>query len=316
MTNEHESQHNPPHGTPDAQTIRLAADGELSADEMARIEALAHEDERIADRLAHERSLREAVGRALSGGVETPAELRERVTHAMSSVPDSEIASVPGDTGTQEKDVVRPREGDTRRRDFWTRMPAVLAMAATITLVASVLIVSFSMSRPLYEDPQFGARVVSFLEREHDSCAAFTEHFDRKLVARSLEDARRISDEWIGESVYALSLDPRTWDEHGFEFMGFGPCGVPGAERSAHMLLRSTEAPSQVASLFVHKDDGRLDFASSNCCYVNDGGQGTDETVVVWSRDGLVYYLYAPNGDALTGARDLFSTPENERDLY
>jgi len=325
MSHEHESHNEPRPGTPDEQTIRLAADGELSPDEAARIQALANDDSTLASRLEHERRLREAVGRAIREDVRTPPGLRDRIARAMSQITDEQIespADAPAETPAKadaptdpDTHVLRPKT-DTRRRDFWNRLPAALAVAATIALIASVLVVSISMSRPLYTDEDFGTRVVSFIEQEHDACAAFEERFERKFTVHSLEEARSVAREQLGGAVHALTIDPQTWADASLEFMGYGPCTVPGAERSGHMILRHQQSPAVVVSLFVHPDDGRLNFASSNCCYVNEGDAAGGESVVVWRRDGFVYYLYSPDPEAMSSARSILDTPENERELF
>ena len=308
MNHEHTTQHGAGETPIDEQTLMMAADGELGPDEMARVESAASSDPSIASRLEHERRLLEAVGRALGADESVPDGLRTRIAGAMAAVRNEELEDAPP------ADVLTTPMGDTRQRDFWTKVPSVLAVAATLALVASVLIVSFSMGRPLYRDGQLGTYVVGYIQNEHLSCAAFGERFDRKFVARSLDAAREAADRHMGDAVNALTMDPQTWSSVSLEFAGFGPCALPGVPKSGHIMLRHAEDPGVVVSLFVAPDDGSLAFASSNCCYVNEP-ESDDGSIVVWRLEGIVYFLYSPDEAALASARGLFGTPENERPL-
>jgi len=194
-------------------------------------------------------------------------------------------------------------------------MPAVLAFAATVALVASVLIVASSMNRSSLDGSQVATRVVNFISSEHQVCSGFEQHFQRKFSARSIEDATAQSADYLGMVPYVLSLDPASWEKASLRFVGFGPCDIPGTSRSGHMLFQSTEDESRVVSLFVHPDNGEIDFPSKKCCYVS-GDLGTDDgSIVVWRRDGVVYYLYTPDEQGMVAAREMLATPENEREL-
>jgi len=312
MTNNDHTTHIPS----DETLIRMAADGELTAELSARVDALRSSDPSIDDRIEAHKALRESVARSLGKPESAPAGLRDRIASAMSAVPDSEITPADPITGNPANTgAVDTPMGNTRERSFWSRVPGMLAVAATLALVASVLIVSFSATKPLFADRDYGRQVVNFIEHEHSGCSEFKEHFERKFVTRSLEDARALSERYFNQSVLALTLDEQSWEDASFEFMGFGPCAVPGVLRSGHIILKEKGDGGNVVSLFVHPDAGQLSFKSNSCCYVGEPDGSDMGQIIAWKADGMVYYLYGINEQSLQAARDLFSTPENEHRL-
>lgn len=303
------SDHTQPSTPSDETLIRLAADGELSEGLSSALDALRARDPHTDDRIAHERRLRDAVAGALAENTAAPAGLRDRVAKAMANVPDAEIEGASPAPATA---VVTTPAGDTRDRGFWARVPALLAVAATLALVASVLIVASNTSSPLYENRELGAQLVGFFEGEHTSCAEFESHFNAKMFARSIDQARELANNYLGASVNVLSINQDTWDDAHLEFMGFGPCAVPGASRSGHMIFRSTDEPSLTVSLFVHRDEGRLNFDDGECCFVTNPASEGDGRIVAWRSEGIVYYLYSQSEQSMRAAREAMGTPENE----
>ncbi len=303
----------------DETLIRMAADGKLTGELAAQLDALRSRDNSTNARIEAHKRLRASVARSLNEPATAPRGLRERIASAMAAVPDAEITSRnPLEQASQKSGIIETPMGNTRERSFWVRVPGVLAIAATLALVASVLIVSLSASKPLYTSQQAGTQLVSFIQNEHTACAEITDYIDRKFVARTLDEARTISGEFFGQAINVLSLDEQTWEDSGLEFVGFGPCYVPGTEKSVHVLLRHTGSDNSLVSLFAHTDDGKLNFGSETCCFVSEpkvvGGAGGG-MVVAWRSEGMVYYLYSPSAESLRAARDLFSTPENEQRL-
>ena len=89
--------------------------------------------------------------------------------------------------------------------------------------------------------------------------------------------------------------------------MGAGPCGVPFADRSAHVMYRkkqSVDDSSQMVSLFIAPDSGLLGY-NGPCGVLSeawtecDGGQSSDRRVLISTNGRIAYFLCSTNNEDL-----------------
>jgi anti-sigma factor RsiW len=261
-----------------AELLRRAADDELTRPQRALLDAhlAAHPED--AERLEFERALRKHVASAMIGA-RAPQDIRDAALRAMQSAAESDADDAPAP-------IVR------RERSFWARYPlaAPLALAAALLLAISAGIIVQRTGSPdniwLTEAQQ--ASVVTFVDKEHNRCAAMECTGNPKWVANSLDTALAAMTDYMGVAPERLDLT-----DTGFTLTGAGPCHVPGDGKSMHLLYRSAQdlsAPS--ISLFIQETGSDTVIDASCLCDKMDVGE-----VLMWRRDGLAYYLVCPSDD-------------------
>lgn len=285
----------------EAAQIRALADGELGPAEAGQVLEQAGADG--PGRVAFEQSLRGAVARIMSEGASAPADLRERILAQAheDAYTDSEIDH--HDTA--------PLQMRVSRRPPWS-----LLIAATVALTAGAAVLMRGGLMWTSSTPQQGqtaqvaqvTRLASFVSAQHDKCALFSEHFKRKMVARTEAEATAAAVELLDRVPHVLDLRATRLAQAGYEFAGLGRCGVPGKGRSAHLMYRSQTADAPTVSLFVQEDLGSLPLEDGRfyCCRQAES-KGTSLTL--WREDGLVYYLFTPRLDDAEHARAAFGAP-------
>ena len=91
----------------------------------------------------------------------------------------------------------------------------------------------------------------------------------------------------------------------GYEFVGAGPCMLPG-EPSAHLIYRAGEGDqAKSVSLWLRPDDNRFDIPENQTHKVTP--KGSDDSIVIWRHSGVIYYLL---GDQAETAAQQFSGRE------
>jgi hypothetical protein len=258
--------------------LRLGADDELTAPERDRLAAHLRAHPEDAARLDTERALRARVGRILDRSPGAPADLRDSVASILRS-------------DASEAPVIRRTD-----RSFWRRSLAPLAIAASLVFVVSASIVirqaAVRSTDAAWMDANLGAEVAGFVEREHSRCVGLDDATNMKFVTSTLDGAHALIEERLGAGARTLDLSGQ-----GLELTGAGACHVPGEGRSVHLLYRPVDGDGGAVSLFVQA--GAPDFrgVDSSCLCLTDLVEG--EEVLVWRRDGLVFYLVCPAGESL-----------------
>jgi hypothetical protein len=258
--------------------LRLGADDELIAPERDRLAAHLRAHPEDAARLDTERALRARVGRLLDRSPGAPADLRDSVASILRS-------------DASEAPVIRRTD-----RSFWRRSLAPLAIAASLVFVVSASIVirqaAVRSTDAAWMDANLGAEVAGFVEREHSRCVGLDDATNMKFVTSTLDGAHALIEERLGAGARKLDLSGQ-----GLELTGAGACHVPGEGRSVHLLYRPVDGDGGAVSLFVQA--GAPDFrgVDSSCLCLTDLVEG--EEVLVWRRDGLVFYLVCPAGESL-----------------
>ena len=264
---------------PPGARIRAAADGEFHQEEHASALKGVPDGEA---RLAFERSLREAVGRAMGGpGTEAPAQLRARIEAALA------------EDGAERDAVVRSSLGDTRERSFWAGVGRMAAVAAVLILCVSVVIVASRQFGSFSRGPTLHAGLLaSFVQEQHDRCTLDAEYATRKLSALEPAEAVDLARAHIGGVPPLIAGGFARIRQTGFTFAGMGRCAVPGEGPSVHVVfLGGTDGIEQMVSLFVQTDVNEWSLAEARCATVRRGLE-RDQTMVAWRAGGFVYFLF------------------------
>ncbi len=286
--------------------LRAAADGEPWA-----VELLGEAGDDDARRVAFERGMREAVARSMSGEA-APDGLRERVAAAM--------AAASADEGSISADVTEEREAGVRTGEpVLARIGGWFALAAVLLLSAVVVIQGVRSATPPV-DGAYVSRVAEFVSAEHDACEAFGARFERKFVsAADGEGARPMIEgslgecpDWICERIDAVVAGGR------YEFMGVGPCKVPGPGASVHLMFRGVDDGSAV-SVFVQKvpsDDGEATaLLPTSAAYLCGKTREAGEPVAFWRNGSILVFTHAADAEAEREVRRAFGAPAPTRTL-
>lgn len=298
------NQHNTTGDLPLAALIRLAADGEISAEQERRLEIELERDPELARRVEAEQMMRSSMQRAFAHGPAAPAGLRDRVAAAMSNV----------ELDTTDADVPSQMASATRNQSFWAGPAArVLAAAAALTLVATVFVVSRGSVSP---DSAVGnrTRAVQFVASEHGRCVVDIAPGAGKFRVTNAGEMPGLTGDVLGQEITLADLVVNGAEN--VSFIDAGRCGVPGGGSSMHMRF---EVPSETGdapekfSLFVQKDQGTLELTDGVTYELDPSDGGTIDlkspSIYVWARDGLVYYLVVDNAKACGAIRERLDAP-------
>ncbi len=277
------------HGSLDRATIdrlvRLAADGELSAEEsVAYTNAKAARPE-LENHERAERHLRTAVGRCMAADGRCPQALRDRIT-AMTgvSVPALTLNPTPADGPSRQS----ARQVD--RFPIWQRA-ADLAAAVVIIVAVSAYFRGNPATQAtgpgvaLADDLPTGVQLASFMTSEHSRCASHPTSI-RKFTESDLQHVPEAFRDILGGGFTTndLLMD-------GAEFVAAGKCKVPGKGPSVHLVFNALNPQGEPVevSLYIQRcGDKRFEDGKAYAV----GSEATDAASIIgWRHDGLVYYL-------------------------
>jgi ferric-dicitrate binding protein FerR (iron transport regulator) len=268
--------------------LRAAADDELTPEQHAALEAhlRAHPEDEA--RIEFERALRERVGRTM-GETTAPAALRERVERAL----EHESEAGP-----------RPR----RRRIAM----GVLAMAASVVVVAGVLFALMSPGSPIGPDARYRSSLAGFLHSEHERCWVDADRILAKFGVRERDQLPASMATVFGHDV-ALPGEI-AGQGSGLEFIAAGECNVPGRARSMHLGFRTdgTRGEAGVAvSLFIQPDETRLELEEGVTYRLTSErriARGVC-SIYAWTLDGMIYFLVSDDAGACDLALESTGAP-------
>jgi anti-sigma factor RsiW len=259
------------------------ADGELDVTQnLAVLEHMAlHPD--ATRRVMHQQQLRQAVAQTLTATVRpAPDALRERIAQLATSAARS------------------PSDVPTRPSLFARLLRALpLAIAAVVLLGVGVLIGSMVDSdrggaatshvvvavAPRDHGPLPGT-LVSRIARTHVNCARFGANHSAPPFPRELASLPEPVRQHLGQPAALPDLSAL-----GFAFAGAEPCAIDDG-KSVHLLYIRNADRRDTLSLFVQVNNGQLGIEPGKA-YALDNDAA--HPMVVWTSDGLVYYLM---GDA------------------
>jgi hypothetical protein len=309
-----------PEGVSPGELIRMAADGELTDEQVAAFEKLCAERDCTQDRVRFEQTLRECCGRVMRDKPCCPEALRTRIRAMAASQSPFHAADHAQAESVSVAEAMAPR---TRSAAFWRRSPGLAAAAVVLLSLAGVLIyqgarvptggapgsAAWSGQTVAYQE-----QVARFVAAEHLRCCE-DEAAASKMIVRDLDQARDRFARSLGVASLDLSADLPAGGETGsMTFYGAGDCHVPGASRSAHARYDAT-GPDGTAvhlSLFVMPDEGRLALAEGKTYVVTSSTcdeQGV--SLFAWREGGVVYLLVSEaRGDFCKAVRKALHAPD------
>ncbi|MFG0326926.1 MAG: anti-sigma factor family protein [Phycisphaerales bacterium JB037] len=294
---------------PLAAMLRAAADGELTPQQQARLDAHLATHPADADRIAFEQQLRGACAKAMVGPI-CPDSLRARIAQIANEATSNE-ASLAGALGAH--------AGETRKRGFWLgenrRVLQALAAAVAVLVGGAFIWQVARLSSPALTESDAGAMLASFVAGEHSNCVDDPARAS-KFTIRELPAAPAMLASILGSEPTLPDLA-----DLGFRFLDAGKCHVPGKGRSAHLRFEtdgSALSPRGVSiSLFVqearesdlHLEEGRTYVFEPTIEYAHSA-----ERVYAWRVGGLKYYLVGEDLDICERFRAACGMPPAEGD--
>jgi len=318
------SEHGPTERAPSVGALlRAGADGELGAEDRARLESLLHENPELASCVDFERELRGACARAM--GDRSPAcpdAVRERIESMRGAPASTDHAERPIalDTHTHTHTHTQARDrSHTRSRSFWQRGGALGAMAAALLLAGGALL--WNSASFLSTAPGVGAapstrvgyaeRIGDFVSGEHKRCLD-EQAASAKLVYADLVAVRERYTERFGAPVRL----PDRFEPGGPRFFGAGDCNLPSTPKSAHLRFDLTMPGGRDLhmSLFVAPDPGLLALDEGVTYTIrSDESASHGAALFAWSVDGVLYVLVSdarPGSSVCARVRALLNAPE------
>jgi len=278
------------HDMPDlASLLRLAADDELTPQQRAALEAHLEAHPEDASRIEFERRLRDATSRVM-GEVRAPEGLRERIA------------------STTER--LAPQ---TSRQGFWRGAPArAVGLAASVLIVASVLVALMLPQSPIGPEARYQASLVRYLDREHVRCWIDADEILGKFDVRRRDALPAEASELLGRPVDLAGLVDT--EIEGLEFVAGGECAVPGESPSIHLGFKTDGTMGEAGipvSLFVQRDERQLELEEGVTYRLTSErrlARGVC-TIYVWTRDGLLHFLVSSDAEACDLGREALGAP-------
>lgn len=275
------------------QDLRRYVDGEMDAEEATGFERRLERDETLRAAVEFERLLCERIATVMAAPpAAAPTDLRDRVRTALAEAGAGDAVAGrirPGD---------EPARTAARRTIFSGPHKAnIFAVAATLAVVAGAVLFGI-FGRPIDDAmhaPSGSSAVheaAAFAAREHNRCRGSETKLQTKLIVRDPDRAADMLASHLGvTSVPALDLSSL-----GYSFVGAGPCGVPHAPASGHMMFQRDEPIGEaypMVSVFMVPDDGRF---TPGPPIPTDAGEWDE---CARSPDCAHRVLYATNGELM-----------------
>lgn len=271
--------------------VRLAADGELSAEEAAAYTSAKAARPELEQHERAQRQFRAAVGRCMCDGVSCPQALRDRITAMTAGAqpqPQTKLTLNP----TPADAPARPAQPAplTERFSTWHRLGA-LAAAIVIILAVSAYFQQAGPAQPgtggtaLADDMPTGIQLAGFMNTEHSRCAKHPTSI-RKFTESDLEKVPEAFRDVLGNGF--TTQDILFSDAN---FVAGGKCQVPGKGPSIHLVFEAINPQGEQVgvSLYIQRcGDKRFEEGKAYAV----GTETTDgSSVIGWRHEGLVYYL-------------------------
>jgi hypothetical protein len=288
--------------------LRAVADNEATPDQVAALDAarakLSDADHAALEAtIDAERSLREATSRCMCASCPcAPSDLRARILAAVrqderspSGAPSSAPTPIPSGRS-------RDDHGPFLFRAFQRNWAfAAAAMIVLATVVGFLVLPTIAPNNHTWP-PDEGARtqLVSFLGGEHGKCAPASRYADLKLSIRDRVRAEAFIAQWTPDAAQVLTA---AGDD--YRFLGAGPCGVPGAGDSVHMVFAPDDDSHATISVFLQDAAGREPQAMPRT--LAQLGETAEGQVIRAFRhnDCLVYVVAPTDEDARRIAKNL-----------
>ena len=281
-----------------AALLRMAADGELDAQQEIRLRAHLEAHPEDEQRIEFDRQLRCACRRACSPERCAPESLRDRI-RACCCETDEALA-----------DGLAARAHQTRSPGFWAGRLVVRfgAVAALIALVAVVAVMVGKINPAPGTNPDgilrtsMAEQVASFVLSEHDRCANMPPKSSTKFTVREVKEVPAIYESLVGQSVPLESVFNAA--EHGLTFVDAGECHLPPGT-ALHIRFRTDNPEAGLVSLWIQPNDEKLNLLDDITYTCGE------ECICVrfWQTEGVRYVLVTPNLDLAPPAGEALHCP-------
>ncbi|MCC7387724.1 MAG: hypothetical protein IT431_03050 [Phycisphaerales bacterium] len=263
--------------TPIAALLRMAADGELPAEQEPRLRAHLAAHPGDAERIEFERRLRAACARACAPETGAPPALRDKVLARWRETADE----------------LGARAARTRSQGFWAgRM--LVRFGAVAALIALVAVVAFQTGRfgqgPTGPGP--GAtieQVARFARAEHGRCTGLPDPDNAKFTVETLDQLGAEFAAFAGRDISLGAVAAA--ESQGLHFVDAGRCHLPGGGTAMHIRFR-TDGPGEGLISVWAQVDGTLELEEG---LTYKAGEGCD-CVRLW-RVGEVRYVMVCSDD-------------------
>lgn len=287
---------------PTTMEIRLYVDGELTPEESVRLESLIESDEALRQRVDFERKLKGHISDVIARQAgAAPGELASQIRAKLDQTDRTVVGSISP----------QPRSawlGDPKRAN-------IFAVAATLMIVAGAVL--FGIFGRSIDDirPVPNADVISdsaqFVADEHNRCA--DDEDTRKRKFSRLDPAQAYT--FIAKHIGTPSVPEFDLTSIGYSFVGGGKCGVPAADRSAHVMFhgnQTTDGEPPMVSIFIMRDQGQFTFSSLNGGLPGrwveyDGFVSGSHSVFGTSNGPLVFFLVCGSENDIKRIADVFT---------
>ncbi len=305
----------------DAALIRAAADDEPGARAELQRRGISDSDAQI----VFESSLRDAVGRAMSGST-APAALRAQVIAMMhrerDEHPHAESMSFVEAKARHEAHA-KPRDAHHKWMGSGLRrgvaIAAVVALGAGATWMGVQNSQSINGNTLITENASF-LNTLSFIRQEHDSRATFDDQY-RATFTVKIEEALDLAEHELGSMPTCLEKAIRGCTDSGLVFAGLSSCSMPDDSGAVHVMYWSVPDESTV-SMFIISD---LEGATETECptkalevgtsYVCSESQESGSPLQVWRRGDFTFYLASGHTEPVPVVRKLHEAPIREEML-
>ena len=262
---------------PTTKEIRLYVDGELTPEESARLESLIENDVALRQRVDFERKFK--------------GHISDVITRQAGTAPGELVSQIRAKLDQADRTIVGSISPQPHNR--WLHGPSranIFAIAATLMIVAGAVL--FSIFGRSIDDISDSAQ---FVAREHNRCADVEAYRNQKIEYTD----PTIAYQFISKHIERVSVPVIDLSDIGYEFAGAGPCMVPSAKRSAHVMYRkhqNADGISPIVSLFMVPDSGQFRFNDSfgappgkweEC----DGVLSSDRRVLIATDGRIAFFL-------------------------
>jgi len=276
------------------------ADGELDVEQNLKVLGQMAMDPTNTRRVLHQQQLRKACAKAMDGpAYRCPDALRARVAELTAArTPAAALA----DAGPPANDAASEAPSPVLARiGRW--LPA--AVAAVLLLGATAVFFSPRAGDLSSADTIVNASQLDKFGRRHTSCSQ-----DPTRLRAGIESPRDVAalpgtiDDFFGDRAGSIdtALDLSIL---GYDFQRVGVCAIPG-KGAVHVVYRAAEGTDhgRAVSLWIKPDAGDLSI-TPNILYTARAADG--KPVLIWKRNGRVYYLFGDQTDDAAKAAELLA---------
>lgn len=282
--------------------LRAAADDQLSPEQADALAAHLSAHPEDSARIEYEQQLCRACGRVM-GDVQTPAGLRDRINAAIAADAEAHDDAL-ADRLEQQAEL-------TRDRSFWSGVRGQLIAAAAVVVLAVALVVMIQSMRsgPAPGAPSF-VQIAGFVAKEHNHCDLDPTYTHSKI---EVSDPSKLPD--YLQSILGTSVQDTLFSQD-LEIIGAGRCHVPGKGQSVQIRLRSKNGGGEPVSLWLQEDTGELDIKEGVTYALRaDPNAPPCGSILLWKRDGLLYYLVCNGDQTRQQVRQSLHAPDQTQDL-